>query len=271
MNTLSMLVALLLSGPPSACNDRQVWDPDLVAQVKAGVAETLEVLEQSGVVLDAKQRKQVSGKLFSKTLWRLVRTLIIGGVNHNAGAIPLEGVTTKDGRPVTLYRSAFTPRPSEPGSCFRALVSAGVRHVVNLYAGPMPTEDLEAAEKKTIEAAGGTYFRARDADHALAESGERAAAATAVARLVNDHILRPGGEAPSGDVHIHCGGGMHRTGMVVGVIERCVNGASEDRVLSSYRKHVGWRSQHVPGGYEQENMDFIKAFDCERLRTSPKP
>ncbi len=65
---LTMLTAVLMAAPPSACNDRQVWSADLISEVKAGVAETMEVLEANGVKLEGKQRKTVEGKLFSKTL-----------------------------------------------------------------------------------------------------------------------------------------------------------------------------------------------------------
>jgi hypothetical protein len=270
---LNALVALLLAAPPGACNDRQVWDPNLVSEVKAGVAETMGVLEANGVKLDPKQRKKIEGKLFSKTLWGLVRTLLIGGDNNNVAVLALKGVKTSDGRVVTLFRSGFTPDPTAKGSCFKALVDGGVRHVLNLYGGPMRTADLDAAEKQVVEGAGGTYFLARDAGYELGEwrellrkKGDVKVPQAAVATLINDHVLRPGGALPKGDIHVHCGGGMHRTGMVVGIIDRCVNGAAADKVLADYRKHVGWRSQAVPGGFEQGNIDFIQGFDCSVLK-----
>ena len=37
----------------------------------------------------------------------------------------------------------------------------GVRHALNLYSGEMPTQDLDDAERKTIEEAGGTYYLGR--------------------------------------------------------------------------------------------------------------
>lgn len=270
---LSGWVALMLVGPPAACNDRQVWDAHLVAEVKAGVAETLGVLDAAGVKLDAKQLKAVKGKLFSKLLWRIVRSHIIGGDHNNAAALPLTGVKTGDGKSVTLYRSGFTPKPEAEGSCVRALVAGGVRHVLNLYAGPMQTDDLEAAERTVVEAAGGTYFAARTAGHELSEwrellrkKGEVKHAQAAVARIINEYVLRPGGKPPRGDIHVHCGGGMHRTGMVVGVIDRCLNGAAEAKIVADYRKHVAWRSDQVKGGYEEDNVAFIKAFDCALLK-----
>jgi hypothetical protein len=61
---------------------------------------------------------------------------------------------------------------------------------------------------------------------------------------------------------------MHRTGMVFGVIERCLGRASDEAVIARYRRHVAWVSPEQPGGYEQNNVDFILGFDCALL-TSP--
>ena len=32
----------------------------------------------------------------------------------------------------------------------------------------------------------------------------------AMARLIREQILMPGGAPPKGNIHLHCGGGMHR-------------------------------------------------------------
>ena len=268
----ALITVALLSAPPP-CNDRQVWDPDLVAQVKAGVAEILKAMDESGVAVDAAQRARLQKRLFGKVLWRLVRAVVVGADNHNSGVVPLRGVKTAKGQPVTLFRTGFTPRPTAKDSCFRALVDGGVRHVLNLYGGPMQTADLEAEERQVVEQAGGTYFLARDAGEEITEWRERlrkkkdtAGAAKAVARIINEQILHPGGAAPRGHIHIHCGGGMHRTGMVVAVIDRCLNGASQAKVVADYKKHVAWRSADRPGGYEQENVDFALGFDCTLLK-----
>ncbi len=267
------VVLLAAFGVPPECNDRNVWDANLVREVKAGVAEVMGELEAAGVKVEDKARKKLEGKLFSRLLWRIVRAHIIGGNNNNAAAIRLKRVKTDKGKPVTLYRSAFTPHPEAEGSCFGALVKKGVRHVVNLYGGPMETADLEAAERKVVEAAGGTYFLARDAGEAqanwredLRHGGDPKEVQKAVAQLINEQILRPGGKKPRGDIHVHCGGGMHRTGMVVGIIDRCLNTAGGERVMTHYRKHVGWQRNDEPGGYEQENLKFIGSFDCTLLK-----
>jgi hypothetical protein len=228
------------------------------------------------VVLDVEKTKELNDKIKTAILWRTVRTVLLGGGFHNAGVVAVNGATTPSGKPLLLFRTGITPYPGLPGSCVRSLLDAGdVRHIVNLYGGEMPTADLDADEEKAVESAGGTYFQAREDDPEIASWREamrdhgneesRRKAMIAVARLVNDHILRPGGEPPKGNVQVHCGGGMHRTGMVFGVIERCVNGTPEDVVLSRYRFHTGWKSPEDPGGGEQENIDFILGFDCSLL------
>ena len=60
---------------------------------------------------------------------------------------------------------------------------------------------------------------------------------------------------------------MHRTGMVVGVIDKCVNGTSLQTLEDDYKRHVAWRSSADTGGYEAENVAFIKEFDCSLLKT----
>lgn len=58
--------------------------------------------------------------------------------------------------------------------------------------------------------------------------------------------------------------------MIVGILQRCLNGASEERVRADYRRHVAWESDREPGGYEPENLDFIFGFDCGLL-AAPAP
>ncbi|HAN30712.1 MAG TPA: hypothetical protein DCQ06_03870, partial [Myxococcales bacterium] len=82
-------------------------------------------------------------------------------------------------------------------------------------------------------------------------------------------LLRPGGKVPRGHLHVHCGGGMHRTSMFVGVIERCINASSVSDVIERYRQHVGWTDATHPGGFEAQNVDFIESFPCELLTAAP--
>ena len=242
------------------CNSRQTWHKALGAESKAGALEVLDTLQEQGLELNPDQRKRLVRPLRSVVMWRLVRNLLIAGNYNNLGVVPLRGLRTDKGDEVVLYRSGFTPSPTQQGSCFSSLVQAGgVRHVVNLYAGPMATEDLEQGERQVIESVGGRYFSARQADESARHWREnlrhgkdataRRHAMEALARIINENILRPGGVAPKGNVQVHCGGGMHRTGMLVGIVERCLNRTDMTKIERDYKRHVGWRSPQQPGGF----------------------
>lgn len=257
----------------AACRDATAWHPALKAEAQASADDALALVEARTGPVAEPARAALRKELRNQQMWRIVRNLLIGGNLHNFGTFTLPSVQTADGRPLRVFRTGFTPDPGAPGSCVRALLDAGeVRHIVNLYAGPMVTQDLEAAERRAVETAGGTYDTARDAADAqnwredLHEQGDLRAAQLAVAALIRRSILRPDGAAPRGNIHVHCGGGMHRTGMVVGVLQRCLGGASTAEVEAAYKHHVGWRSPEVPGGYEAENVTFIQTFDCNLLR-----
>lgn len=273
--------ALKQAGVPRAairCNGRQVWNSSLRADADATVDEIMAELSAFEVEVGPDKQKPLRKRLRSRVMWRLVRNLLIAGHHNNLGVVALPGVKTADGRPVLLFRSGFTPDPDAADSCFQSLVRAGrVRHVANLYGGPMHTTDLEQAERAALQKAGGTYFLARGASGAAADWREhlregadakaaQLAAHKAVAAIINDNLLRPAGKAPTGNLHVHCGGGMHRTGMVVGIIDRCLNNADPAKIAADYKRHVGWRSDARPGGFEASNLDFISTFDCALLR-----
>lgn len=263
--------------PHPACHDRRIWGSYLRDDSAATIDEILQAIGAAGVALSADQNDKVRAGLKPVVKWRLIRFLLVEGQNHNFGTVTLDSVTRADGKPLRLYRSGFTTRPELPDSCFRSLLGTGeVRHVVNLYAGVMPTQDLEAAERSAAEAAGASYFTARDADPALSswryELEEHSddpkvvrEAMEVVAKLLNEQVLRPGGGTPQGNIHLHCGGGMHRTGMLVGILDKCLNQRPMADIEADYKHHVDWRSDDRPGGYETNNVAFIAAFDCSLL------
>lgn len=257
------------------CNTRNMWNPALRPESKATADKILSDLETLGVPIPADRRDAAKRAITDAVQWRTVLSTLIDGDMNNLGVLRVKGSSTADGKPLLLFRTGFTPRPDAPDACLGSLVRAGgVRNAVNLYAGAMPTEALEAAERQQLSSAGGTYVSARDAGSAIGSWREdlredaspeaKRAAMTAVADIVHQ-LLQPQGQAPTGNVWIHCGGGMHRTGMVVGVIERCLNGASPEQVAATYARHVAWRTDAQPGGFEAENLAFIQAFDCRLL------
>ncbi len=259
------------------CLPRQRWSTTLRADARFTAGQILDELGRQGVVVPDDKREAVRKQMVDTVFWRLVLTQILDGQMHNLGAARLGDAKGADGKPLLLVRTAFTPDPESADSCVGSLVhAAGVRHIVNLYSGPMPTQALEGSERKVVGAAGGSYYTARDDPHGtwrddLREDHGQAgkAAMQAVADLIRNQILRPAGGPPKGSVQIHCGGGMHRTGMVFGVFERCVNGTAWPVVVEGYKRHVGWRSDAEPGGFEAANLQFIEQFDCSLLKTPP--
>src|SRR5207244_9516797 len=95
----------------------------------------------------------------------------------------------------------------------------------------------------------------------------RSEAMHSVARLIKEQILLPNGAPPRGNIHVHCGGGMHRTGMIIGILERCVNHEPPDVIDAHYKHHVAWHSDAQPGGYEPGNLQLIRDFDCSLLES----
>lgn len=258
-----------------SCNGTSRWSTTLRSDARFTAEQIIDEIGRLGAVVPSDQAKEVRRRVTDAVFWRVILTQILEGKLHNLGATVLPGVQLADGRPVLVFRTGFTADPEQAGSCVQSLLGAGVRHIVNLYAGPMPTQALEEGEKRAVTALGGTYFSARSDPQAanwredLRESdGPEAqqAAYKAVAELIRNQILRPGGAPPRGHVQVHCGGGMHRTGMIIGILERCVGGVPMPQVADHYKRHVGWRSATQVGGFEAENLHFIEGFDCGLLR-----
>ena len=68
-----------------------------------------------------------------------------------------------------------------------------------------------------------------------------------------------------GNVLVHCAGGMHRTGMIVGIIRRYVNHDEDHVIVEDYKRHVAYESEEHKGGYEESNVSFIRDFDLDIL------
>ena len=87
-----------------------------------------------------------------------------------------------------------------------------------------------------------------------------------VAKAIRTRILHPQGNgAPAGNVYFHCGGGMHRSGMIFGILRRCINNDPMDVIEAEYKRHTAYRSPEKPGGFEPLNLRFIREFDCGLL------
>lgn len=230
--------------------------------------------------LEAGQKKHLMDELEDHIMWAMVRGVLIEGDNNNFGAIVLKGRfwTDADGKkhPLVIFRTAFTPSPEKKDSCFRSILEcANVKYVINLYDGEMELDDLIKAERETSALLGASYVRTAELDYghwraairSNPEKNEKRDIATKnFARLINEQILRPGGKLPNGNILIHCGGGMHRTGMVIGALQKVINGASMEEIKNTYSYHVGYKGKDKLGGFEQGNLDFIAEFPAELLK-----
>ena len=258
-----------------ACSTFVHWEPSLNSYAKSivnGLAARWGVKVPQG-----ERREEVH-----YALGYLVRLYFEQARPDNLGGMRLKGLTYEPSpggarRPLLVFRSGLTLQAGGgPSSCFRSLIKAAhVRHVVNLYAGSFPFHDLIDAEKAQAKVLGADYFDLRDhsdlrwrslveEEHTYLEGKQEAQ--RRLARLIRERILRPGGGPPRGNIYFHCAGGMHRSGMLFGVLRRCLNLASMREIEAEYRRHVGYRSDEQPGGYEPLNLRFIRDFDCSLLK-----
>lgn len=262
------------------CNSQNRYGKSLRPYSKKSAADLIKKLFPHFVKLDSLKKNSIEDILEDHIMWAMVRAVLIDSDNNNFGAIVLKGRYWTDaaGRKhlLTIFRSAFTPSPDDPGSCYYSLLECGnVRHVINLYDGEMDVSGLVMAEKRTAEKFGATYLKAsdhgyggwRDKVRKNPDPGsQRDAAKRMVISLIKEQILRPGGKSPRGNILIHCGGGMHRTGMIIGILQRAINNISMEDIRKEYTYHVGYRGSDRPGGFEEENLDFIKIFSASDFK-----
>lgn len=259
------------------CNNRVDWldgVDDLAKDAARAVAQS------EDRILDEKRFHKNSRII----LGYMVRLVFQYSKNQNLGAMVLNGQSfpckDKKGKakrcPLVIFRSAITTDAKDKNSCLRSLLGAGkVKHVVNLYTGHFPFHEFIKAEKEVTQKCGASHFGA-DSEHAVPwremirskESYEKnkKKSMKLVAELINTSILNPNHKPPEGNIYLHCGGGMHRSGMVFGILQKCVNKASAQELEKTLKKHVAYKSEHKPGGFEEGNLRFIREFDCSLIK-----
>jgi len=259
-----------------ACNSDNWWLETLKDESKLSADLLHSKLKSLRLLSEDRSPAQVDDVLKEHMMSWIVRTGLILRGGHNFGAIVLKDHYWQDesGRhqPLVIFRSAYTAYPERDGSCFGSLLkNANVKHVVNIYGDDfIYVKDLDQAERHATESAGATYAQTDKMGygpwrHTIAEyplpSAEGMRAMHDVARLINEQILHPGGDPPRGNILIHCGGGMHRTGMIIGILQKVINGMPMEAIAAEYRYHVSYQNEDDPGGFEQGNLDFIRDFD----------
>lgn len=158
----------------------------------------------------------------------------------------------------TVYRGSFLTANL---ACLDGLVKErNVRSVVNLYRGGLQSHiKLAEEEAKAFESFGGrAYIQVLNYDYSLEDQTKESLfqRVAEIVRLV---------ETAPGDVMIHCFGGMHRTGVLFGVMQKCLNHVPIEQVLAEYRCHTDWNSSERPGGAREENETALREFPCEFL------
>lgn len=275
--TLSALQQAGIAVKRIACNGRVVWIPELNVLSKRAISD---IAAREGLKLSPAQRKNARRVI----LGYMVRLVFQQLGTQNLGAMRLKGWSYTDAQgkehPLLVFRSGVTTDAKAAGSCLRSLLGAGgVKHIVNLYGGHFPLHEFIRAEKEVARELGATHFDlATTGTHwrKLIKRPEsyqrnREKVMQTVATLIRDKILRPGGRVPRGNVYFHCGGGMHRSGMIFGILRRCINGDDMKLIEEEYKRHTAYQNEKRPGGYEALNVRFIREFDCSLLEGSRAP
>lgn len=257
------------------CNSLVVWDHHLSEYARAiseKIARAWHV-DSSNPELSKKQLDEGA----DIALGYLVRSSFNQLKPENVGVMLLKDRRYRDSegreRPLLIFRSGVTTDSSEADSCLRSLVAqGGVKHMINLYGGDYPFDDLIAMERQVAQELGATHFDGGGGPtwRRMVKKKEdyeknRKQAEQSVAELINSQILRPYGKAPEGNIYFHCGGGMHRTGMIYGILQRCINGDSMEVIEEINKRHTAYRSPDDRGGFELLNLQFIRDFDCSLL------
>jgi hypothetical protein len=269
----AVLAAAGIDAERLRCNTDVSWETRLdayAAQIVDGLTQLWSVSPEPALRKKARHH----------ALGYLVRSFYEQTNQHNLGVMALKRRFYLDSkgqaRPLLVFRSGLiVGRGSDASACFRSLIEeGGVRHVFNLYTGTFPFRDLISAEKALAATLGSSYLDANDTSSGnwrqLVEDEKDYrrhldAAMRRMAQLIGG-ILRPGGQAPRGNLYFHCAGGMHRSGMVFGVLRRCINGDPIEQIEAEYKRHVAYSSPERPGGFEALNLQLIRDFDCALLK-----
>ncbi|MFM7578954.1 MAG: tyrosine-protein phosphatase [Microcystaceae cyanobacterium] len=161
---------------------------------------------------------------------------------------------------------------SNSPDCLQQLVKEkGVKTIVNLYSGNLINEDqLANQERDFFQKLGGDNYL-----HILNFSDSPDPNKNQTLATIKDRIAQiiQAIAASPGNIYVHCVGGIHRTGEVYGILQKCVNRVPMAQVLADYEKHAGGTRQNNRE-YRPANVEILQTFDCQRLDrlglTSPK-
>ena len=141
-----------------------------------------------------------------------------------------------------------------------------VETIVNLYSGNLVNEDKLASEEQAAFASlkGHSYVHILHFLDRLAPGETMAELERRIATIIRTI------EVAAGNVLIHCVGGWHRTGLVYGVMQKCINQTPMPLVIEEYKQHTGWQSAQQPVFYRAGDVDLLQRFDCRRAGLVPR-
>lgn len=159
-----------------------------------------------------------------------------------------------------VYRSSILTR--NPACLAHLVRNASVTSLVNLYSGTLIQErELAFEEEALFERFGGRSYV-----HILgfSDAPKPDYDLNAIHRDLAG-IVRLIGALP-GNILIHCVGGIHRTGVVFGVLQKCFNGVTPERIIADYTSHAGGIVVGNPE-YRPANVEIIRGFDCAKAKS----
>jgi len=283
---ISKRIQRYLPGHNITCHPKNVWSLSVYPNAKRSTAVIMEELSPFlKQKLTQKQLKRIAKRIRHHVMGGIIRSTLLDGGNDNIGVLKLKGHFWTDAKgkkhPVLVFRGGFTKAPSKAGSCVHTLLRTGkVRHIVSLYDGDLlVVDDLRKQEKRAAQKVKASYVETRSVKkpygHWRQALEEKATfknpkhlrkVMVQMARLIREQILQPQGKTPRGNVFFHCGGGMHRSGLLAGVLRRCINKDPLPLIRRLFLYHSAYKGKKAPGGYEPLLLKFIKQFDCSLLK-----
>jgi hypothetical protein len=170
-----------------------------------------------------------------------------------------------NGKPHEIYRSALLGNNK---LCLSALIqNENLKNIIYLYSGDYVNEEkIPYIEEASLYKSGGnTYIRILNFSDEFKSDKEREQLENRVSDVIKTILTL------KGPTLIHCVGGWHRTGIVYGVLEKCIQKKPIDKVILNYKKHVGFFSKKQPGVFKQTNVDFLNHFNCSKLNPISNP